>query len=135
MSTATPPIIHSFANAPWYVHAHMFAAVVALLIGAAVLARRKGTASHKVLGWLWVTLMLFSAVTSFAIHARDRLSLIHGLSVAVLIGLPTAILFVRGGNVRGHRLTMMSLFAGLVIAGAFTLLPYRMLGQLLFGPR
>jgi uncharacterized membrane protein len=30
---------------------------------------------------------------------------------------------------------MTSVFAGLIIAGAFTLLPYRMLGQLVFASR
>jgi uncharacterized membrane protein len=32
-------------------------------------------------------------------------------------------------------LTMTFTYLGLVIAGAFTLLPYRMLGQLVFGAR
>lgn len=127
------PVIHAFADAPWYVHAHLAVALVALLIGASLLLRRKGTASHKALGWVWVVLMLGAAITSFFIQARGRFSLIHVLSVVILVTVPLGIMHIRRGNVRRHKYTMASAFAGLAIAGAFTLLPYRMLGQLLFG--
>ena len=133
--TESGPVIHSLADAPWYVHAHLAVALLALLIGVMVLVRRKGSASHKALGWFWVVLMSIAASTSFLIQARGRLSLIHVLSVVVLIALPLAIVHIKRGNVRAHKISMISAFAGLAIAGAFTLLPYRMLGQLIFGAR
>lgn len=132
MNSAAPDI-HSFADAPWYVHAHLATALLALAIGVAILLRGKGTPSHRFLGRCWAALMIFTAATSFFIQGRDRLSLIHVLSVIVLVTVPTAIVLIRRGNVLGHAITMISTFVGLVIAGAFTLLPYRMLGQLVFG--
>jgi len=48
--------------------------------------------------------------------------------------LPLGIYFARQHNVVGHRKTMLGLFFGaLVIAGAFTLLPSRILGRIMFG--
>jgi uncharacterized membrane protein len=44
---------------------HLAAAALSLLLGAAVLIRRKGTPFHKVLGRIWVALMLAVAVSSF----------------------------------------------------------------------
>jgi len=48
--------------------------------------------------------------------------------------LPLGIYFARRHNVVGHRKTMLGLFFGaLVVAGAFTLLPGRILGRVVFG--
>ena len=132
MDTSTLQI-HSLSQAPWYLHAHLAVALLAVVIGGGVLMRRKGTASHKVMGWCWVMLMLAAALTSLFIQARGHLSFIHVLSVVVLITVPQAILNIRKGQTRGHAIGMVSAFAGLAIAGIFTLLPYRMLGKLLFG--
>jgi uncharacterized membrane protein len=98
-----------------------------------LLLRKKGDIVHKSLGRSWVFLMLFTAAVSFLIQARGRLSLIHILSVVVLITVPLGVVHIRSGRVQRHKVTMLSAFAGLAIAGAFTLLPYRMLGQLVFG--
>jgi uncharacterized membrane protein len=134
MNPATAPLtIHTLADAPWHVLAHLAVALLAVVLGSALLLRRKGDATHKAIGWSWVVLMLAAALTSFFIQARDRFSLIHVFSVVVLVMVPLAVVHIRRGRVRAHRATMISVFAGLVIAGAFTLLPYRMLGQLVFG--
>ena len=133
MNPQSPPLeIHALATAPWYVLAHLALAVAALVIGTGVLLRRKGDGLHKAMGWAWVCLMLCVALTSFFIQARDRFSLIHLLSIVILVTVPLGVMHIRRKRVRSHRITMISAFAGLVIAGAFTLLPYRMLGRLLF---
>jgi uncharacterized membrane protein len=134
MNISTPDLtIYSLAAAPWHVHVHLGAALLALLIGTLIFLRRKGTPSHRALGWSWVLLMLTVSLTSFFIQARGRFSLIHVLSVVVLVAVPVAVIAARRGNVRLHKICMISTFTGLVIAGSFTLLPYRMLGQLVFG--
>jgi len=134
MNPATvTPTIHTLADAPLQVHAHLVFTLLALLIGIALLLRRKGTRSHKVLGRSWAVLMLAAALTSFFIQARGAFSWIHILSVVVLVSVPTAVIAARRGNIRLHKICMISTFAGLAIAGAFTLLPYRMLGKLVFG--
>jgi uncharacterized membrane protein len=109
---------------------HLAAALLALLIGAAMLLRTKGTASHKVLGRTWVALMLVVAISSFWIR-RDGFSWIHVLSIWTLISLAAAIWFIRRGNVRAHQGFMVGTFLGLVGAGIGTLAPGRLLSTLL----
>jgi uncharacterized membrane protein len=115
---------------------HMTAALGALLLGIVVLARPKGTPIHKAMGRVWVALMSATAISSFWIlEIRDGagFSPIHILSVVTLVSLAAAIWSIRRGNVRAHKINMLSAFAGTAIAGAFTLLPGRVLGNFVFG--
>lgn len=114
---------------------HLTATLAALLLGFAMLVRRKGTAWHKRLGWFWVLLMLTAAISSFWITGiSGSFSLIHALSLLVLILVPAAVIAIRRGKVATHRKAMISLFVGaLIIPGLFTLLPVRLLGGLVFG--
>jgi hypothetical protein len=67
----------------------------------AQLARVKGTRTHRALGYTWVGLMLFVALSSFLIHELGQwgnFSLIHLLSVFSLAMLPLGIYFVRQHN-------------------------------------
>jgi uncharacterized membrane protein len=132
-SSPTPLVIHSIASAPWFLHVHLGLALAALVIGLVLLLGPKGTLPHRALGWTWALLMVGTAIVSFWIQARGHLSWIHALSVVVLVSVPAGLRLARRHDRRGHAITMSSTFAGLVIAGAFTLLPYRMLGQWLWG--
>ena len=109
---------------------HAGLAAAALVVGAAVLSRRKGTASHKLLGRSWVVLMVTVALSSFWIfeirHGTGP-SLIHLLSVWTLISLALAVWFIRRGNVRAHRGFMIGTFIGLAGAGLGALAPGRAL--------
>ena len=99
---------------------HAGLAIFALMVGAAVLSRRKGTPSHKLLGRLWVGAMVAVAISSFWIFEIRRgagPSWIHLLSVWTLISLAAAVWFIRRGNVRAHQGFMVGTFAGLAIAG------------------
>jgi uncharacterized membrane protein len=109
---------------------HLAAAMLGLLIGAAVLARKKGTASHKALGRVWVGLMLVVALSSFWIlEIRDGtgFSVIHLLSAWTLVSLALAVYFIRRGNVRAHKGFMIGTFVGLAGAGLGALAPGRAL--------
>jgi uncharacterized membrane protein len=113
---------------------HLVAALAALVLGAWVLGRRKGTALHRTLGRVWVGLMLVTAISSFWIRGSGSFSWIHGLSVFTLCALGGAIWFARTGRIAHHRKTMIGIYAGgLVVAGLFTLLPQRLLGRLVWG--
>jgi uncharacterized membrane protein len=115
---------------------HLTAAIAATILGAAVLLRPKGTPAHKAMGRVWVALMSATAISSFWIlEIRDGagFSPIHILSAVTLASLARAIWAIRHGNVRAHKINMISAFAGTAIAGAFTLLPNRILGGWLFG--
>jgi uncharacterized membrane protein len=123
--------------APAVIQLHAGAALAALLLGGTQLALPKGTSRHRAMGWTWVALMTAVAGSSLVI-GRERMfgpwSWIHGLSIFTLIMLPLAVLFVRRGRISGHAGTMISLFIGaLVITGAFTLLPGRIMSKVFFG--
>lgn len=112
---------------------HLAAALSALCLGVAMLARRKGTASHKALGRVWIGLMLTVALSSLWIPSFLHFTWIHLFTLLTLVSIPLAIYRIRSGDVKGHARAMTGLFVGgLVIAGIFTLAPGRLLGNLLW---
>ena len=54
------------------------------------------------------------------------------MSAWTLLSLVMGVRMIRAGRVRAHRGWMLNTYAGLAIAGAFTLLPSRLLGQFFF---
>ncbi len=113
---------------------HLSAALLALAVGGAVLMRRKGTGSHKLLGRIWVALMVTVALSSFWLLDINKgsFSVIHLLSLWTLISLAAAIWFIRRGNVRAHKAFMVGTFLGLAGAGLGALAPGRVLHLFLF---
>lgn len=112
---------------------HLGAAIAALLIGCAVFLRRKGTSAHRTLGRLWVALMLVTSISTYWIRGDGGFSWIHLLSIVVPALLALGVYFALTGNFSAHRKTMTNLYFGaLIIAGAFSLLPQRLLGQMLW---
>ncbi|GAC1604885.1 MAG: hypothetical protein NVS3B2_10850 [Ramlibacter sp.] len=121
---------------------HISAAIGAIATGPVALWARKGRAPrprlHRAFGYAWVTLMVATAVS--AIFIRDfRLPNLAGYTpIHLLIPVTLAALFVAfwslaRGNIAGHRKTMQRLYvAACLVAGAFTLLPQRFLGHLLW---
>ncbi len=125
-------------NAPAAIQIHAFAAIAAFAVGAVQLAAPKGTIPHRAIGWVWVLLMLVVSLASFFVH-EIRLwgdwSPIHLLSVFVLIMLPLAVIHARSHRIPAHGKAMTLTFVGaLVIAGAFTFLPGRIMHEVAFGP-
>jgi uncharacterized membrane protein len=123
-------------NAGPAIQIHAVAAVLAFALGLAQLALPKGVTLHRLMGWSWVTIMAVVAASSFWIHtikAWGDWSPIHLLSIFALIMLPLGAFYARRGNIRGHRLTMLGIFAGaLLIAGAFTFVPGRIMHAMFF---
>jgi uncharacterized membrane protein len=115
---------------------HVLAAVLALAIGAYVIAHRKGSPGHRIAGRLWVGAMAATALASFFIEAHrfpvhtplGTFGPIHLLSVLTLWTLWRAIGAIRRGAVQAHRRAMRGAFASLVVAGLLTLAPGRTLG-------
>lgn len=122
---------------------HLSAALAALVVGPVALWARRSHAQrprlHRAAGYAWVTLMLVTALS--ALFIRDfRLPNIAGytpihLLVPFTLGsLFLAFRYLLRGNIAGHRKNMLGLYVGgCVVAGAFTLLPSRSLGQLVCG--
>ncbi len=125
-------------NAPLVIQLHAFAAMGALVLGLVQFASPKGTLPHRTLGWISVALMVTVAVSSFWIHESRLIGLwspIHLLSIFSLIMLPLGVWYAHRHRVKGHRITMVSIFTGgLVIAGLFTFVPGRIMHAVAFGP-
>lgn len=113
---------------------HLASIVPAFLIASFLLLNKKGSAQHKILGRIFMLLMLFTAVITLFMSAElgptllGHFGFIHGFSLLVLVSVPGAYLAARRGNIRRHRLSMLGLYAGgLLLAGGFALMPGRML--------
>jgi uncharacterized membrane protein len=109
---------------------HVATALLALAVGAAMLVRTKGTFSHRLLGRVWVGLMLTVTLSSFwIVELRDGagLSFVHVLSAWTLVALALAVYFIYRGNVRAHRGFMIGCYFGLIGAGLGALAPGRTL--------
>jgi uncharacterized membrane protein len=116
---------------------HAFVAMGAFALGVVQLAAPKGTLPHRTIGWIWVVLMAVIALSSFFIHGIKMVGLfspIHLLSIFTLVMLPLAVLHARRHNVKMHRGAMIGIFVGaLVVAGAFTFVPGRIMHAVAFG--
>lgn len=121
---------------------HMTAALGALVTGPVALwsrmSRHKRPRLHRAFGYAWVTLMLITAVSALFIRDFRLPNLagytpIHLLIPFTLGGLFFAFQRLLAGDIKRHRQIMQQTYAGAcVVAGGFTLLPGRYLGDLVW---
>jgi uncharacterized membrane protein len=121
---------------------HMTAAIGAVILGPFALWARMGSLQrpwlHRATGYAYATLMLLAATS--ACFIRDfKLPNVHGFTAihllipVTLISLWVAFHALAKKDFVTHRITMQSLYVGAcVIAGGFTLLPSRYLGNLIW---
>lgn len=116
---------------------HVATIAVAVITTFLILTLRKGTRVHRIVGWIWVTCMMTTAIVTFWIGRSDApfgLSPIHLFSVLTLISVPRAMIAIRRGNVAAHRSAMISLVVGgLGLAGFLAFLPGRLMWSVVFG--
>lgn len=116
---------------------HAIMAMFAIILGGIQLSMKKGGTIHKLLGRIWLALMLIVAISSFFIHEIKlwgAYSPIHLLSLWTIFILGIGIYYARVGNVKRHKQTMITLyFFSLIVAGFFTLMPGRVMRQILIG--
>ena len=121
----------------WPIPHHALAAFAAIFVGGAQLVMRKGGNIHRVVGYIWVTLMVGVALSSFFIHELRMLgpfSVIHVLSIWTLLSVYLAVRAARERRINAHRRWMQNLYVlALLLTGAFTLLPGRTMYLVLFG--
>jgi len=112
-------------------------ALTAVVLGGIQLATEKGTRLHRALGYVWVLMMAYVALSSFFIFELRIIgpfSPIHLLSILVLYSLWHGVRAARRGDIASHQRTMKSLYLfGLIITGFFTLLPGRAMHGVVFG--
>ena len=121
---------------------HMSTAITAVLLGPVALWARLGRTTrprlHRALGYAWVTCMITAALS--AIFIRDfqlpnamGYTPIHLLIPLTFFSLYRAFVYLLQGNIQGHRKTMQWLYvSACLVAGAFTLVPGRYLGNLIW---
>jgi uncharacterized membrane protein len=121
---------------------HMSAALAAVATGPVALWARKGARQrpmlHRAFGYAWVTLMLVTAGTALFIRDPHLPNIagytpIHLLVPVTLLALFGAFHKLARRDIAGHRRIMQRLYVlACIVAGAFTLLPQRYLGHLLW---
>ncbi len=121
---------------------HMSAAIFATAIGPvalwARLGRQKHPKLHRAFGYAWVTLMMVAAVSAIFIRDFHLPNLAGFTPIHLLIPVTFGLIILAfkrlfEGNIQAHRKYMQSTYLGAcVVAGAFTLVPGRYLGTLIW---
>ena len=119
---------------------HLIAVSPCLIIGAYLIYfSTKGSGNHINIGWAYMILMFFQAGISLFMEARvgpqflNHFGWIHLLSILTIYTVPKSIYYIKNGDIKGHSRSMIILFwAGLIIAGGFTLVPGRYLYNVFF---
>lgn len=121
-------------------YSHLITVVPCIFIGAYLLLVKKGTKIHRLLGRVYMVLMLITAVITLFMPAAvgaqlfNHFGWIHLFSFLTLWTVPTAYTAIRRGNIKSHKRKMILLYFGaIVIAGGFTLTPGRYLHGVFFG--
>jgi uncharacterized membrane protein len=115
---------------------HLAAAMVALVLGCLMWARKKGTRSHKMIGRAFVLCMLLAAFSAIFIRTINdgSFSLIHLFVPITFIGSWQVVSSIRAGKIKSHKKHVRNLFFfALLIPGAFAFMPGRTMWMLFFG--
>lgn len=126
----------AWGRIPLLVWLHLATIGTALALTPVLLLRRRGTRSHRRIGWAWCIAMAGTAALSLFIDGLSNMkfSWIHILSALTLFGVYGVVRSARAHEVSRHRSTIRAITIGaLLVAGVFTLLPSRTLGGFLFG--
>jgi len=130
------PRLDLLVSQPLALRVHVAAAFAALAIGFVLMSGPKGRLMHRILGWAWMAAMLTVATSSFLFPfvLKGHLDPFHAASAYVLIIAPMGLAAARRHDIRSHRIAMTNLFMfGLVVAGAFTFVPGRLMWRVVFG--
>jgi uncharacterized membrane protein len=121
---------------PWQIWVHLAALVIVLMLTPVMMWRKRGDDLHRLLGWIWSAAMITAALVSFGMRTSSDggFSIIHILSVFVLINVPLIIIAARRRDIEKHRRRSRAMVIGaLLVAGFFTFPFNRLLGSWLFG--
>lgn len=125
-----------FPDLPVAVQIHIIAAVTSLILGIAMFVRVKGTPSHKIIGKLFLALMLVTATSAIFIrYINDgSFSWIHIFVPVTFFAAWETVHYIRKGNLKGHKRAVKGLFFGaLLIPGVLSFLPGRTMWMMVFG--
>jgi len=131
------PLLH----APLAVQIHVATVVPAALIGTwQIFVSTKGAPLHRALGYLYLTLMSFTALSTLWVHQLMPhgpffgFSPIHLLIPLTLFGVAGALRGAWTHNIAMHKRSMIGLYFGaILVAGGLTFLPGRIMHAVVFG--
>lgn len=119
---------------------HLYTIAPCLPLGLYLIAfSDKGKTLHKKVGYIYMTLLFFSAIVSLFLKAYvgpkflNHFGWIHLLSLLTIWTIPMSLIAVKKGNIKRHKRGMQLLYwMGLILAGLFTLMPGRYLHGVFF---
>ncbi len=121
-----------WSEIPFTIWVHLLSLIVVLMLTPIMMWRKRGDDWHRLLGWIWSFFISVAAIISF-VMTDGRFSIIHILSVFVVVGVPVLILSARRRDIGRHRGQARGFVIGaLLIAGFFTFPFGRLLGSWLF---
>jgi uncharacterized membrane protein len=113
-------------SASWAIQVHVLTLVLALIIGTWQFAlSRKGAAGHRAIGYVFIALMIVTAIVTLFIHVRSPHSAFFGFSylhlyVPLVFSLCGAALYGAATHrLRLHRFAVIALYRGSLL---FTLI-------------
>ncbi|MFN3728049.1 MAG: DUF2306 domain-containing protein [Allosphingosinicella sp.] len=113
---------------------HIATVLPAIPLGAYLLLSMKGDYRHRMLGYVWLALMMVTAISTIFIRFNGSFSLIHIFTVLAFIAVPGAITSARSRNIVKHRKHMIQFYIGaLIIAGITAFAPGRTMWHWAFG--
>jgi uncharacterized membrane protein len=122
------------------IQAHLATVLPAFALGAyLIFFSRKGAPQHRALGYVYLALMTVTAISTLFIHEVNPrgfmgFSVIHLFVPLTFLSVVGAVWGARTYNVKRHRGAMIGLFVGgILIAGALTFLPGRIMHAVFFG--
>jgi len=131
-------------QAPLIIQIHALAAIAAFFLGLVQFIALKGSAQHKIVGSVWVALMITATVTSAFIQRPvspgdpfwTKFSPIHIFTVITTVGIVVGLkyLLTGGPELKNHKDPFTGIYiGGILIAGFFAFMPGRIMHAVVFG--
>jgi uncharacterized membrane protein len=103
------------------IQVHVAAAVIAIVLGAYQFLARKGSVSHRIVGWTWIVLLASICLSSFFIPGSvfiGPISVFHALSVYTLWSLYMGAKAAREHQVADHKSYMIWIYGLSILLSA-----------------
>lgn len=129
--------LHPLLHAAPLIQLHVAAIGIAFILSPAMVLSRKGSVAHRRIGIVWILAMLtaaFSSLFIYTIKIIGPFSPIHLLSLLSLVMIGMGWRAARYHQIARHKWIMLSLIVfALLGAGMFTLMPGRLMHQVMWG--
>ena len=129
--------LQAVSDASLPIKIHLATVIPAFFIGGwLIFFSTKGARLHRAFGVIYLVLMTLTAIDAFFVRVLDlgHLSWIHLFIPLTLYGVIGSILALRRHDIAAHKRAMVGTYVGaLLIAGAFTFMPGRLMHAIFFG--